>query len=51
MNVWIHNLFWDGEYPKGPEDIVSRKSQQRKRNETTTAYQELNVIADIEDQF
>ena len=51
MNVWTHNLFWDGEYPTGPDDIVCRKSQQRKRNETTTVYQELNVIADIEDQF
>ena len=51
MNVWTHNLFWDGEYPKCPDDIVCHKSQQRKRNETTTAYQKLNVIADIEDQF
>ena len=51
MNVCTHNLFWDGEYPNGPDDIVCRKSQQRKRNELTdTVYQELNVILDTEDQ-
>ena len=51
MNVWTHYVFWDGEYPKGPGDIVCRKSQQKKRNETATAYQESNVILDTGDYF
>lgn len=49
MNVWTHFVFWDGEYPKGPDDIVCRKSQQKKRNETATAYRESNVILDTGD--
>ena len=51
MNVWTHYVFWDGEYPKGPDDIVCRKSQQKKRNETVTAYQESNFILDTGDYF
>ena len=51
MNVWTHYVFWDGEYPKGPDDIVCRKSQQKKRNETATAYQESNFIPDTGDYF
>ncbi|XP_073238029.1 uncharacterized protein [Porites lutea] len=51
LNVWTHYVFWDGEYPKGPGDIVCRKSQQKKRNETATAYQESNVILDTGDYF
>ena len=51
MNVWTHYVFCDGEYPKGPGDIVCRKSQQKKRNETATAYQESNVILDTGDYF
>ncbi|CAH3148651.1 unnamed protein product, partial [Porites lobata] len=51
MNVWTHYVFWDGEYPKSPGDIVCRKSQQKKRNETATAYQESNVILDAGDYF
>ena len=43
MNVWTHYVFWNGEYPNGPNDIVCRKSQQKKRNETATAYQQLNI--------
>ncbi|CAH3148650.1 unnamed protein product [Porites lobata] len=51
MNVWTHYVFWDGEYPKGPDDIVCRKSQQKKRNETATAYQESNFILDTGEYF
>ena len=46
-----HYVFWDGEYPKGPNDIVCRKSQQKKRNETATAYQESNFILDTGEYF
>ena len=51
MNVWTHYVFWDGEYPKGPGDIVCRKSQQKKRNEIAAAYQELNLILDTGDYW
>ena len=51
MNVWTHYVFWDGECPNGPDDIVCRKSQQKKRNETATAYQESNVILETRDYF
>ena len=38
MNVWTQYVYWFGEYPKGPDDVVCRKSQQRKRNETLSTW-------------
>ena len=49
MNVWTHYVYWAGEYPKGPRDILCRKSQQKERNERAVIDQEVHVTTNNED--
>ena len=51
MNVWTYYVYWAGEYPKGPDDIMCRKSQHKKRNETAVIDKDVHVATDSEDQF
>ena len=50
MNVWTHYFYWSKQYPKGPDDIICVKSQQKKRNETMIIDQDfMHAATDEED--
>ena len=51
MSVWTHYVYWDGEYRKGPDNIVCRRSQQKKREETAAVHQQFSSALAREDQF
>ena len=52
MNLWTHYVYWSREYPKGPDDTVCNKSQQRKRDQTVVFNQEaVDAATDSKDQL